>query len=415
MKSISKPRQWTYDWNERGTRFQPARPVQFDDETLRDGLQSPSVRNPDIDEKIQILRLMERLGIQRVDLGLPGAGPRHLEHIDAMLSIIVEEKLAIRPGCAVRTLEGDIAPLIDLQQKHGLPIQASMFLGTSPIRKFVEGWTTGRLLETCEKAVTFAVTNGLPVMFVTEDTTRSSPADIKAIYTRAIELGARSICVADTVGHATPHGVRQLLKHVRKVVDATGVPDVIINWHGHKDRGLSVANSLAAIEGGADVIHGAALGVGERSGNTPMDLLLVNARLLGWIENDLSALAEYCRVCSKYLDVPIPRNYPVMGADAFETATGVHAAAIIKAFKKGDPALADRVYSGVPAGQFGLEQRIRVGHMSGRSNVIYWLEKRNIVPESSLVERILGAAKESATLLEDDQIMRVVRNHVSSE
>ncbi|MBI4868264.1 MAG: 2-isopropylmalate synthase [Candidatus Wallbacteria bacterium] len=400
-----------HDWNLGGKVFKPSKPVWFDDETLRDGLQSPSVRNPDIDEKLRILRLMDRLGVQRVDLGLPGAGPRHREHIEAMLRVITEERLSIRPGCAVRTMQCDIEPIVELQQRYRLPIQASMFLGTSPIRKFVEGWTTARLLESCESAVKFAVSHELPVMFVTEDTTRSSPAEIRTIYTRAIELGARAICVADTVGHATPRGVKRLLGFVRRVIDATGVEGVKINWHGHRDRCLSIANCLAAVEAGADVIHGTALGIGERAGNAPMDLLLVNMKLLGWIENDLSCLAEYVQVCSQALEVQLSRNYPVFGEDAFETATGVHAAAIIKAFRKGDPELADAVYSGVPAGRFGLHQKIRVGHMSGRSNVVFWLESHHIEPQPGLVEKILEAAKFSARLLRDDEILAVIAAH----
>ena len=399
---------YIFDWNTHGKPFHRTRPVLLDDETLRDGLQSPSVKNPPIDEKLAILRLMERMGIQKVDLGLPGGGPHHREHIDALLSAIVSEKMRIRPGCAVRTLVGDIEPVVELMQKHGLPIQASAFLGTSPIRQFVEGWDLAHLMTTMEKAVVFAVAHHLPVMFVTEDTTRSHPDDLRAIYTRAISLGARAICVADTVGHATPHGVRELLAFIRSVVDATGVPDVEINWHGHSDRGLAVANCLAAIEGGADCVHGTALGIGERVGNAAMDQLLVNLKLLGLHDHDVSALPEYCQLVSRAVGVPIPRNYPVVGADAFETATGVHAAAVIKAFKKGDRWLADRIYSGVPASDFGLEQIIRVGPMSGRSNVIHWLTRHGIDPSEDLVTRIFERAKEATHILEDREIHAIV-------
>lgn len=399
-----------FDWNTHGTPPQRTRPVLLDDETLRDGLQSPSVNNPPIDKKIEILRLMERMGVQKVDLGLPGGGPHHREHIDALLNAIVTEKMRIRPGCAVRTVVSDIEPVVDLMQKHGIAIQASAFLGTSPIRQFVEGWDLDHLVATMEKAVQFAVSHKIPVMFVTEDTTRSAPRDIEVIYTRAIELGARAICVADTVGHATPHGVRELLAHVRRVVDATGVPDVEVNWHGHSDRGLAVANCLAAIEGGADCVHGTALGIGERAGNAAMDQLLVNLKLLGIHTHDVSALPEYCRLVSEATGVPIPRNYPVVGADAFETATGVHAAAVIKAFKKGDRWLADRIYSGVSAADFGLEQIIRVGPMSGRSNVIHWLNRRGIEASDELVTRIFERAKNATHILEDREIQAIVDN-----
>ena len=398
-----------YDWNRVGHDALLARtkPIAFDDETLRDGLQSPSAVNPTIEQKIELLRFMEKLGIDRVDLGLPGAGPQHREHIEALLGVIVQEKMRIKPGCAVRTLVSDIEPLDALQQKFGIAIQASAFLFCSPIRQYTEGWTLAKLLETMETAVKWARDHKIPVMFVTEDTTRSKPEDIKAMYQRAIELGAYSICICDTCGHITPHGVKELLGYViNEVVKPTG-RQVLINWHGHSDRGLGLMNALAAIEAGADIVHGTALGLGERVGNTQIDQLLVNLKLMGLIKNDLSSLAEYVRKAHEYTGVPLPKNYPVFGADAFDTGTGVHAAAVIKAKKKGDNWLADRVYSGVPAGDFGLEQRIRVGHMSGKSNVVYWLESHGFEATDERVNRILEAAKASKALLADADLRRL--------
>lgn len=400
-----------YDWNRvgRDAILDRKKPVAFDDETLRDGLQSPSAINPTVEQKIEILRLMEKLGIDRVDLGLPGAGPQHIDHIDALLKTIVDEKMRIKPGCAVRTVVSDIEPIDKLQQKFGIPIQASAFLGTSPIRQYAEGWTLDKLMSTMETAVKWAVGHSIPVMFVTEDTTRSKPGDIKALYARAIELGAYSICVCDTCGHVTPHGVKSLLKFVfDEIVNPAG-KGTLVNWHGHSDRGLGLMNALAAVEAGADIIHGTALGLGERVGNTQMDQLLVNLKLLGLIDNDLSALAEYVRKAHQYTGVPLPENYPVFGEDAFDTGTGVHAAAVIKAKKKGDDWLADRVYSGVPAGEFGLEQRIRVGHMSGKSNVISWLESHGYEATEERVAKILEAAKASKKLLSDEQLKDLAR------
>lgn len=385
--------------------------IWFDDETLRDGLQSPSARNPSIEQKIELLSYMERLGIQKVDLGLPGAGPFHLNHIDTMLSHITENNYQIRPGCAVRTVVSDIEPLIDLQAKHEMQIQASAFLGTSPIRQYAEGWTLERLLSTLEEAVGFAIDNDIPVMFVTEDTTRSKPEDIKAIYTRAIELGADRICVCDTCGHVTPNGVRKLLSFIQdEVIPDAGVQrrEIEINWHGHQDRGLGVANNLAAVEAGADVIHGTALGVGERAGNAPLDQTLVNLKLMGVIENDLTLLNEYVRKAHDYVEVALPRNYPVFGEDAFETGTGVHASAVIKAMKKGDHWLADRVYSGVPAQDFGLQQKIRIGHMSGRSNIVWWLEQRGYEASDELVAHMFEIAKNQPRLMADEEVTAVV-------
>ena len=376
-------------------------------------MQSPSAVNPPIERKIELLTYMEKLGIQKVDLGLPGAGPFHLQHIDSMLTHITENDFKIKPGAAVRTLMNDIEPLVDLQAKHEMQIQASAFLGTSPIRQYTENWNMDKLVSTMEKAVSYAVENDIPVMFVTEDTTRSKPEDVKLIYQRAMELGADRLCVCDTCGHVTPNGVTQLLSFIDEEVIKDGGynrRDIEVNWHGHQDRGLGVANNLAAVDAGADVIHGTALGVGERAGNAPIDQTLVNLSLMGIINNDLSLLNEYVEKANEYITVPLPRNYPVFGKDAFETGTGVHASAVIKAIRKGDNWLADRVYSGVPAGDFGLEQVIRVGHMSGRSNIVYWLESRGIEASDELVAHLFEVAKSQPRNMEDEEIHSAISN-----
>ena len=390
--------------------------VWFDDETLRDGLQSPSARNPTIDEKKELLTYMEKLGIQKVDLGLPGAGPFHREHINSMLSHIIDNDYQIRPGAAVRTLMHDIEPLVEMQEKHGIQIQASAFLGTSPIRQYTEGWTKQKLISTMEKAVSYPVENDVPVMFVTEDTTRSNPDDVRAIYQRAMELGVRRLCVCDTCGHVTPNGVKKLLNFVDEEVIKDGGykrNEIEVNWHGHQDRGLGVANNIAAVEAGADVIHGTALGVGERAGNAPLDQTLVNLKLMGVIDNDLTLLDEYMRTANTYIEVPLPRNYPVFGEDDFETGTGVHASAVIKAMRKGDDWLADRVYSGVPAGDFGLKQVIRIGHMAGRSNIIWWLEQNGYDVTDELVAHLFEVAKSQRRNMLDSEVESAVNQFLN--
>jgi 2-isopropylmalate synthase len=265
------------------------------------------------------------------------------------------------------------------------------------------------MLTATEDAVKFAASHGLPVMYVTEDTTRAQPDTVRALYRTAIDAGARRICVCDTVGHATPHGVRALIKFVRSVVDEMGLGEQIkIDWHGHQDRGLGVINSIAAYEAGADRLHGTGLGIGERVGNTPLDQLMVNLQLMGYIDRDLSNLTRYCEAVSQATGVPIPVSYPVVGRDAFRTATGVHAAAVIKAFRKGDEWLADAVYSGVPAKSFGREQLIEIGPMSGKSNVVFWLEHHGLEPTTERVERIFNRAKQSDSVLTNDELMQMV-------
>jgi isopropylmalate/homocitrate/citramalate synthase len=401
--------QLIYDWNtSQGPALAMRGRAMLDDETLRDGLQSPSVLDPPIEKKIQILHLMEDLGIDSVNLGLPGAGPRAKLDVLRLAQEIASCKMRIRPNCAARTVETDIRPIADVVQATGVEIEAATFLGSSPIRQYTEDWTMDFLLRTTEKAVKFVVGLGLSSMFVTEDTTRARPETIKKLYTTAIECGARAIVVCDTVGHATPKGVKALLNFVREeVVKPTG-ENVRVDWHGHSDRGLAVANSLAAFEAGADQVHGAALGIGERVGNTPMDQMLVNLKLMGApgvADRDLQKLKEYCDVVSEAVGVPIAANHPVVGSDAFRTATGVHAAAVIKAYRKNDTVLANQVYSGVPSHWFGLDQKIEIGPMSGKSNVIFWLEKRGIKPTPELVERIFARAKQSDRVLTEVEIL----------
>jgi isopropylmalate/homocitrate/citramalate synthase len=395
-----------YDWNKIGAPAKPSR-VMLDDETLRDGLQSPSVRTPTIDQKIEILHLIDRLGIDTADIGLPGAGPHVVGDVERLAREIVEARLKVRANCAARTTQADIIPIVEISQRTGLPLEVGMFIGSSPIRQYTEGWNLDWLLKTTEDAIRFAVGEGLQVMYVTEDTTRSDPATLRKLYEVAIRAGANRICLADTVGHATPWGAAAVVRFAMQVIKDCG-SNIQIDWHGHRDRDLAIINSIAALEAGATRVHAAALGIGERVGNTPMDLLLVNLVVMGFIDRDLSPLMEYVEAVSRATDVPIPDNYPVVGKDAFRTATGVHAAAVVKAWKKGDRDLMDAVYSAIPASLVGREQEIEVGPMSGKSNVVFWLERHGIPCSDPVVDRVFAKAKSSTTVLTEAEILAEV-------
>jgi len=408
-----KPSELIYDWNRiHPASLRPAGPVLLNDETLRDGLQSPSVRDPSIQEKIEVLHLMEALGINSLDLGLPGAGGRAVEHVTALAREIVNQKMKIRANCAARTHENDIRPIAEIAQKTGLRIEVAAFLGSSPIRRYTEGWTDEFLLQTTEKAVKYAVSLGLEVMYVTEDTSRCDPETVKRLYSTAINCGASTIVICDTAGHATPMGALSLVRFIMDEVVKPSGEKVRVDWHGHCDRGLAIANSMAALMAGADCVHACALGIGERVGNTQMDQMLVNLKLMGiapWAEQDLTKLKDYCLAVSRATGVPIPPNYPVVGEDAFRTATGVHAAAVIKAYKKNDIELANAVYSGVPSHVFGLQQVIDIGPMSGKSNVLFWLERHGILASEEIVERIYKRAKASDHTLSEAEILECVQ------
>jgi len=406
--STPRERELIYDWAEKGdeARERSGAPVMLDDETLRDGLQSPSVIDPPLDTKVEILHLMERLGVETADVGLPGAGEHQRKAVERLCREIANERLRIRPNCAGRTMRVDIEPMASVTQKTGIPIEACLFIGSSPIRQYAEEWDLDFILRCSREAIEFAVGEGLEVMYVTEDTIRSSPEHLRVLLTAAVEAGAKRVCLCDTVGAAVPAGVRNLVAWVK---DLLGEAEVGIDWHGHRDRGLDVANTLAAVEAGATRVHGTALGVGERVGNTPMEQILVNLNLLGFRKDDLSALAEYVALVSKAVGIPVPVNQPIVGRDAFRTATGVHAAAVVKAHRKGDHWLADRVYSGVPARWVGREQEIEVGPMSGKANVIHYLRTRGLPDGSGQVDAVMARAKGATRLLTEDEILEAIR------
>jgi 2-isopropylmalate synthase len=400
-----------HDWNVADCDPLPTTEVLLVDESLRDGVQSPSVVDPPIEAKKDILRLMDALGIQYADIGLPGAGPRAVADVTVLGKLIAAEGLKVKPQCAARTVLKDVQAVLDCAQAVGQPIEVMTFIGSSPIRQYAEGWDLDRMLKLSAEAIDLAVKAGLPCSYVTEDTVRSPPEVLEQLFANAIEHGAHRLVLCDTVGHATPDGARALVRFARSVIVRSGVPGVGIDWHGHNDRGLALPNTIAALEAGATRLHGCGLGIGERVGNTALDQLIVNLRLLGVWKHDVSRLWDYCRAVSKATQMPIPINYPVVGQDAFRTATGVHAAAIIKASKKEEPWLADRIYSGVPAGDFGREQEIEIGHMSGESNVVFWLERRGITPSRPLVDHIFGTAKAQDRTLTHEQVMQLVKEH----
>jgi isopropylmalate/homocitrate/citramalate synthase len=388
------------DWN--GPASNDGRVPLLNDETLRDGLQSPSVRDPDIAAKRDLTHRLARLGVDALNLGIPGAGPKALAAVKALMVEIRDHRLPISPNVAVRTLEADLLQVAEVQQRVGIPLEAGAFLGSSPIRMDVEGWDLAYLVDHARKAVAFCRLQQVPVMMVTEDTTRARPEVLKALYTAALDEGAQAICLSDTCGHATPDGVRRLLRFIKDEV----VKDhpVRIDWHGHNDRGLGMANALAAFEAGADRLHGSILGIGERCGNVALDQLMINLHLMGHPKGDLSGLPALAERVAELCEVEIPANYPVLGRDAFRTGTGVHAAAIVKALHRGDVDLADAVYSGVPAALVGRRQEIEIGPMAGHSNVIYWLEMNGYDPNAERVERILRAAKNSTRILSEAEI-----------
>jgi 2-isopropylmalate synthase len=397
-----------HDWNAADDDSErPESSVQLNDETLRDGLQSPSVRGPSLDERVELLHLMDRLGIDTADIGLPGAGPHAVRDVTRLAQEIRDAGLAVRANCAARALRLDITPILEISQKVGIPVEVCAFIGSSPIRQYAENWSLDLLLRHTDDAVGHAVENGLEVTYVTEDAVRTRPETLRRLFLAALNAGARRLCLCDTVGHATPAGAAHLVRFAREVVLESGA-EAELDWHGHSDRGLAVANALAAVRAGASRVHACALGIGERVGNTSMDQLLLNLRLLDWIDNDLSALDEYCRRASEVTGVPIPPNYPAVGRDAFRTGTGVHAAAVLKALRTGNGWLADRVYSGVPPGLVGRRLEVEIGPLSGLPGAVWWLESHGLEPTTERAQALFHRAKTVDRALTDEEIRGIL-------
>ncbi|NJP96260.1 2-isopropylmalate synthase [Nonomuraea sp. FMUSA5-5] len=396
-----------YDWNTVPDAAAPAcggRLVELNDETLRDGLQSPSARQPDLAERMRLLQLMDRLGIDAASIGMPASGAVAGRMAAELAAYGARQTPRLRLHCAARTAVSDIQAVADVSQAAGRSLDVTAFIGSSHMRMGAEGWTVAQAERIVRKAVRFAVAEGLPVCLAAEDGTRARPRLLRRLCLAALDEGAVRICLCDTAGHADPRGTAALIRHVREqIMDPAGYAHVPIDWHGHNDRGLALANALAAVEAGASRVHATALGIGERCGNTAMDQLLVNLNLLG-DGRDLDVLGEYCRTASAAVGRPIPPEYPVFGRDAFFTATGVHAAAVAKAERAGDPWLADLVYSGVPASRFGRRQEIGVGPASGRWNVQTWLRRRGLPSDPLVIDRILTAARSATHVLTDHEL-----------
>jgi 2-isopropylmalate synthase len=282
--------------------------VQLHDETLRDGLQSASVREPPIAERIELLERMAEVGIESANVAIPAVSRRHIEEAAEVCRAVAHLPLALT--CAARTLTKDVAAVVEVSQRSGVAVEVAAFVGSSPIRAMIEGWDLAWLRAQVAEAMTFAQKQGLRACFVTEDTTRSPPGWLTPLFETALDHGATRLCICDTVGHATPDGVAALIGFVRSFLTSRGHDDVLLDWHGHDDRGLAIANSLAAVRAGVDRVHGTVLGIGERAGNACMELLLANLRP---VTEATTAREMYRAVGAKALGVSWERDQRFTG------------------------------------------------------------------------------------------------------
>ncbi len=401
---------YSWDPTPRGETSTPHRRIQIDDETLRDGLQAAYVqRAPTVEERLQLVRHMTSLGVDTFNVGLPVTGP-NVAMITALLKEVDVEGLQIEANVACRTVVSDIEPVAGIVQATGRPVEVCAFIGSSTIRHYAEGWDWQRILTSIRDAVSFGVGEKLNVSFVTEDTARAHPDRLYEMFDVAVEAGATRLILCDTVGSANPATVTKLVESILSLIAWKGWHHIEIDWHGHNDRGLGLINALTAVAAGVNRIHTTALGVGERAGNVPTELFLVNMLLEKMDGRDLKDLPNYVRYASEILGLPIPVNYPGFGSGVFTTQTGVHAAAVEKARKTGDTWLTDSVYSGVPAGVIGRRQDVVVGPMSGKSNVTGFCEANGlIIPSTEQISEILARARSTGRILSMDEVGSFLR------
>jgi 2-isopropylmalate synthase len=280
-----------YDWNLASS--EPRSRQRVADETLRDGLQAADAREPPLDRKIEFVRALAALRVDAASLGLPAASERARRDVSELARVIREERLDVVPTAAARTTESDVAHIADASERAGTPIEVYAFVGASPIRAFVEGWDLPLVAKRVRDSARVAKRAGLSYCLVTEDTTRTPPEVLAALWKEAVAEGAKRICICDTVGHIDQWGVAALVEFARKTVEDAAE----IDWHGHNDRGLALGNALAAARAGASRVHGTAGGRGERCGNTPMEHLLTQLAAMGARESaDPRDVARYSEI-----------------------------------------------------------------------------------------------------------------------
>ncbi|WP_030571207.1 LeuA family protein [Streptomyces aureocirculatus] len=400
-----------FNWNTVRTEGAPPQPTctgTLFDETLRDGLQTPHVRNPALAEKLAIVDHMVRSGIRSADLGFPGSDVSAAQECTRITEHIVANRLPLTPGFAGRTHPADIHAICEIGQTAGIGVEAYAFIGVSPIRQYVEDWDMERVRSAIRRSAATCRREGAEFVLVLEDTVRCTPEVLDAVYDVAVDTGTRRITLCDTVGTAVPNGTEALIRWTQRYFAERGHA-MALEWHGHNDRGLALANSLTALSLGCLRVHGTVLGIGERAGNAPLDQLMVNSSLDGHHSYDLKALRAYCSYAAPVLGVDIPQNYPALGRDVFKTSAGVHASAILKAHTKGNTLLKDSVYAGVPAALLGREQEVLIDASSGSNNVKYWLTVHGYAADNpDVIKKVLEKAKAGNGPLTDDEIGQIL-------
>jgi isopropylmalate/homocitrate/citramalate synthase len=394
-------RKLLYSWNHLEKRaFQS---VQIE-EDIRDALQSIRAVQPSLPQRQDLLSLSAKVGIQYALLGFPAASLREHQRCCALVDHIATQRLATKPVLMARPLESDLRPILEIQQRSSIPIAVDTFISISALRLSVEGWTLEEALGKIRKTAAVASRAGLALRVSFEDSSRTAPAELADAVAQVLDTGAGAITLCDTVGDCLPNGAAHTTSFVRNQIDRSG-RGLQLGWHGHNDRGLSLANAIAAVEAGANIVSGTFMGFGERTGNVPLEQLIVILHEAGNRSYDLTHLQAVCELFSASSRMSVPPNLPIVGLDAFSTSTGTHAAAILKSRKMGRD-FEDLIYSAVEASALGRTQTLLIGPNSGRNAVCAALEQCSIVPTEDLVSLLLEHCKQRERCFESSEEVR---------
>ena len=398
---MASAREYLYSWN-RLDREQYRR-VRIEEDT-RDALQSARAVQPSTLQRKKLLDLSAKVGVHFAFLGFPAASRREADQCVALVEHIATQRLEIEPVLMARALESDIEPILGIRERSSRDVTADIFIGTSGLRLKVEGWTLDAMLGKIRKAARFASENDLNFRISLEDSTRTAPDELAKSARAAIDAGAKAIILCDTVGDCLPSGASRTTAFVMELIERAGA-DVDVGWHGHNDKGLSLANALASIEAGASIVSGTFTGMGERTGNIPLEQMILILSEAGNEMYDLRYLTRACELFCLSSRIEMAPGLPIVGRDAFSTSTGTHAAAIRKARAMGRD-FEDLVYSAVSAGALGRAQTLLIGPNSGRGAICAVLEEMSIPATDRTVGLVLHHCKENDRCLESADEIR---------
>ena len=365
------------------------------DTTLRDGEQTPGVALT-VDEKIQIAQKLNNLGVDKIEVGFPASSKGEIESAKKISSIGLYSTLV---GLA-RSLKNDIDAVIDADLDY-----VHTFIGTSPLhRDYKLKMSKEKVIETAVNAVEYAKDYGLTVEFSAEDATRTEKEFLSNVYSEVVDAGADVLDVPDTVGVLTPIYTRELITYLRNQFN------IPISVHFHNDFGLATANTLTAIECGANQAHVTVNGLGERTGNCSLEELVITLKVAYGIDLglDTTRLYSLSNLVGRLTGVKMPVNKPIVGDNAFAHESGIHVHGILNNSFTYEPMSPEMV---------GHSRRIVLGKHTGANALKSKLKDYHIDLDEKQFCKVFDEIKalgDSGKCVTDDDLIAIAITELSS-